>query len=225
MAKGIKKISRIEKQHISDLSVSSIATVDRGAGDGCRVMLIKRDPLLAAIDRAFADHWLGVDHAFAESVLDGTGGAGFDRRAVKLRKKLEARLRAVRRGADLRPGDPAVDRPSLSAGADPTDVESDGAFADRDGARRFRQNASPGMATSEGDDFGLGALPVGRDVGPARPDGAAALRAHAEGSELPTARRGDGRGGVQQVDHRHSRGRAISKDPGKARSLNEASCR
>jgi hypothetical protein len=33
--------------------------------------------------------------------------------------------------------------------------ESDGAFADRDGARRFRQNASPGMATPEGDEFGL----------------------------------------------------------------------
>ena len=43
------------------------------------------------------------------------------------------------------------DRPSLSAGADPSDVESDGAFADRDGARRFRQNASPGMASPEGD--------------------------------------------------------------------------
>jgi len=99
MAKGIKKISRIEKQHISDLSVSSIATVDRGAGDGCRVMLIKRDPLLAAIDRAFADHWLGVDHAFAESVLDGTGGAGFDRRYQVLSGSRSRQLCADRAGA------------------------------------------------------------------------------------------------------------------------------
>ena len=118
-------------------------------------MLIKRAPLLLAIDRAFADHWLGFDNAFAELVLDGTGGAGFDRRAAKLRNKLDRRLRAVRRGADLRPVDPVDDRLSLSAGADPTDVESDGAFADRDGARRFRQNASPDMATPEGDDFAL----------------------------------------------------------------------
>jgi hypothetical protein len=159
MAKGIKKISRIEKQRITDLSVSSIATVDRGAGDGCRVMLIKRDPLLTAIDRAFADHWLAVDNAFAESVIDGTGGAGFDQRAAKLRKKLDARLREVRRDAE--PADPTDDRPSLSAGADPSDVESDGAFADRDGARRFRQNASPGMATPEGDDAALSPAPSG----------------------------------------------------------------
>jgi hypothetical protein len=144
MAKGIKKICAVKKRRITDLTVSSISTADRGAGDGCRVMLIKRDPLLTAIDRAFADHWLGVDNAFAESVLDGTGGAGFDRRSAKLRKKLDRKLRAIRQGADLRPGDRADDRPSLSAGADPSDVESDDAFADRDGARRFRQNASPG---------------------------------------------------------------------------------
>jgi hypothetical protein len=53
------------------------------------------------------------------------------------------------------PADPPDEKPSLSAGADPSDVESDGAFADRDGARRFRQNASPGMATPENDDFAL----------------------------------------------------------------------
>jgi hypothetical protein len=59
----------------------------------------------------------------------------------------------------VRPADPADDRPSLSAGADPADVESGGAFADRDRARRFRQNASPGMATPEGDDFALSPAP------------------------------------------------------------------
>jgi hypothetical protein len=160
MAKGIKKISAVKKQRITDLTVSSVSTADRGAGDGCRIELIKRDPLLTAIDRAFADHWLGVDNAFAESVLDGTGGAGFDRRAAKLRKKLDRRLEAVR-DADLRPADPAEDRPSLSAGADPADVESGGAFADRDGARRFRQNASPGMATPDGDDDALSPAPSG----------------------------------------------------------------
>jgi hypothetical protein len=53
------------------------------------------------------------------------------------------------------------DRPELFAGADPADVESDDAFADRDGARRFRQNASPGMATPEGDDFALSPAPSG----------------------------------------------------------------
>ena len=160
MAKGIKKVSAVKKQRITDLTVSSISTADRGAGDGCRVMLIKRDPLLVAIDRAFADHWLGVDNAFAESVLDGTGGAGFDRRAARLRKKLDRKLRAVRRDA-VRPADPAEDRPSLSAGADPSDVESSDAFADRDGARRFRQNASPGMAAPEGDEVALSPAPSG----------------------------------------------------------------
>jgi hypothetical protein len=159
MAAGIKKVRNVKKQLISDLTVSSISTADRGAGDGCRVMLIKRDPLLLAIDRAFADHWLGVDNAFAESVLDGTGGVGFDRRAAKLRKKLDRRLREVRRGAEVRPADPSDDKPSLSAGADPSDVESSGAFADRDGARRFRQNASPGMATPEGDELALSPAP------------------------------------------------------------------
>src|SRR6201997_1682303 len=33
-----------KKQLIPDLTVSSISSADRGAGDGCRVMLIKRDP-------------------------------------------------------------------------------------------------------------------------------------------------------------------------------------
>lgn len=164
MAKGIKKISddptTVKKQRVTDLTISSVDSGDRGAGDGCRVMLIKRDPVLVAIDRAFADHWLGIDNAFAESVLDGTGGAGFDRRAARLRKKLDRRLRAVRRDA-VRPADPADERPSLSTGADLSDVESDCAFADRDGVRRFRQNASPGMATPEGDDFALSPAPSG----------------------------------------------------------------
>jgi hypothetical protein len=159
MAKGIKKTSAVKKQLVTDLTVTSVSTADKGAGDRCRVMLIKRDPLLTAVDRAFADHRLGLDSAFAESVLDGTGGAGFDRRAARLRKKLDARLREVRRGAE--PADPTDDRPSLSAGADPSDVESDGAFADRDGARRFRQDASPGMATPEGDDAALSPAPSG----------------------------------------------------------------
>jgi hypothetical protein len=159
MAKGIRKLNAVKKHRITDLTVSSISTADRGAGDGCRVVLIKRDPVLLAIDRAFADHWLAVDNAFAESVLDRSGGAGFDRRAARLRKKLDARLREVRRDADLRPADPADDRPSLSAGGDPTEVESSDAFADRDGARRFRQNASPDMASPEGDDFALSPAP------------------------------------------------------------------
>ena len=81
-----------------------------------------------------------------------------------MRKKLDQRLREVRRGADLRPTDPTNDRPSLSAGADPSDVESDGAFADLDGARRFRQNASPGMATPEGDDDALSRLAGGISI-------------------------------------------------------------
>jgi hypothetical protein len=72
MAKGIKKINAVKKQRVID----SVDSGDRGAGDGCRVMLIKRDPVLVAIDAAFADHRLGIDSAFAESVLDGTGGAG-----------------------------------------------------------------------------------------------------------------------------------------------------
>jgi hypothetical protein len=160
MAAGIKKVRNVKKQLITDLTVSSISTADRGAGDGCRVMLIKRDPVLLAIDRAFADHWLGVDAAFAESMIDGTGGAGFDLRAAKLRKKLDRRLREVLRDA-VRPADPADDRRSLSAGADPADVESGGAFAERDGARRFRQNASPDMATPEGDDVALSPAPPG----------------------------------------------------------------
>jgi hypothetical protein len=78
-----------------------------------------------------------------------------------LRKELDAKLREVRQGADLRPGDPADDSPSLAAGAEPPDVESDGAFADRDRARRFRQNASPDMATPAGDDFALSPAPSG----------------------------------------------------------------
>jgi hypothetical protein len=160
MAKGIKKISAVKKQLITDLAISSVDSGDRGAGDGCRVMLIKRDPVLLAIDRAFADHWLAVDNAFAESVLDRSGGAGFDRRAARLRKELDRRLREVRRDA-VPPADQTDDRPSLSACADPSDVESDGAFADRDGARRFRQNASPDMATPEGDDFALSPAPSG----------------------------------------------------------------
>jgi hypothetical protein len=123
-------------------------------------MLIKRDPVLLAIDRAFADHWLGLDSAFVESIIDGTEGAGFDRRAAKLRKKLDRKLREVRPDA-VRPADPAADRPSLSAGADPSDVESSDAFADRDGACRFRQNASPGMATPAGDEFALSPAPEG----------------------------------------------------------------
>jgi hypothetical protein len=158
MAKGIKKTSAVKKQLVTDLTVTSVSTADKGAGDRCRVMLVKRDPLLLAIDRAFADHWLGIDSAFAESVLDGTGGAGFDRRAARLRKKLDRRLREVRRDA-VRPADQTDDRPSLSAGADPSDVESSDAFADRDGARCFRQNASPGMSTPEGDDFALSPAP------------------------------------------------------------------
>jgi hypothetical protein len=161
MAKGIRKLNPVKKQLVTDLTVTSVSTADRGAGDGCRIELVKRDPVLLAIDRAFADHRLGVDHAFAESVLDGTGGAGFDRRAARLRKKLDRRLGEVRRDADLRPADPGDDRPSLSADADPTDVESDGALADRDGARRLRQNASPGMAAPEGDDFALSPNPSG----------------------------------------------------------------
>jgi hypothetical protein len=124
MAAGIKKVRNVKKQLVTDLTVTSVSTADRGAGNSCRVMLIKRDPVLLAIDRAFADHWLGIDSAFAESVLDGTGSVGFDRRAAKLRKKLDRRLEAVRRDADLRPADPEDDRPSLSAGADPSDVES-----------------------------------------------------------------------------------------------------
>jgi hypothetical protein len=152
MAKGIKKISAVKKQLITDLTVSSISTADRGAGNGCRIELIKRDPVLTAIDRAFADHWLSVDAAFAESMIDGTGGAGFDRRAARLRKKLDARLRKARQGAEVRSGDPADDRPSLSTGADLADVESDGAFAER-------ENASPGMSTPEGDDFALSPNP------------------------------------------------------------------
>jgi hypothetical protein len=148
MAKGIRKLN----------AVSSISTADKGAGDSCRVMVIKRDSALTAIDRAFADHWLGIDNAFAESIIDGTGAAGFDRRAAKLRKKLDGKLREVRRDA-VWPADPAEDRPSLSAGADPSDVESDGAFADRDGARRFRQDSSPGMVTPEGDDVALSPAP------------------------------------------------------------------
>ena len=40
-------------------------------------------------------------------------------------------------------------------------LESDGAFAERDGARRFRQNASPDMATPDGDDFALSPAPSG----------------------------------------------------------------
>ena len=120
-----------------------------------------------------------------ESIIDGTGGAGFDRRAARLRKKLDARLREVRRDA-VRPADPADDRPSLSAGSDPSDLESGDAFADRDGARRFRQNASPDMATPEGRVVDRA---VGGAVGPAQPDGAAALRAHAEGGRRSAARR------------------------------------
>jgi hypothetical protein len=158
MAKGIRKLNAVKKQRITDLTVSSIDAADRAAGHGCRIMLVKRDPTLTAIDLAFADHRLAVDNAFAESVIDGTGGAGFDRRAAKLRKKLDAKLREVRRDA-VRPADPTDDRPSHSAGPDPTDVESDGAFADRDDARRFRQNASPGMATPEGDEFALSPAP------------------------------------------------------------------
>ena len=69
MAKGIKKISAdpttVKKQRVTDLTISWVDSGDRGAGDGCRVMLIKRDPVLVAIDRAFADHWLGIDNAFA----------------------------------------------------------------------------------------------------------------------------------------------------------------
>jgi hypothetical protein len=76
-----------------------------------------------------------------------------------LRKKLDRRLEAVREGAEVRPADPTGDRPSLFASADPSDVESDGAFVERDGARRFRQNASPGMATPEGDDISLSPAP------------------------------------------------------------------
>jgi hypothetical protein len=60
----------------------------------------------------------------------------------------------------MRPADPADDRPSLSAGSDPSDLESGDAFADRDGARRFRQNASPDMATPEGDDVALSSAPL-----------------------------------------------------------------
>ena len=160
LAKGIKKISTVKKQRITDLTVSSIDAADRAAGHGCRIMLVKRDPTLTAIDRAFADHRLAVDNAFAESVIDGTGGAGFDRRAAKLRKKLDRKLRQVRQGA-VRPVDPPDEKPGLSAGSDPSDVESDGAFADRDGARRFRQNASPGMAAPAGDDFALSPAPSG----------------------------------------------------------------
>ena len=59
----------------------------------------------------------------------------------------------------MRPADPADDRPSLSTGSDPSDLESGGAFAEREGARRFRQNASPGMATPVGDDFALSPAP------------------------------------------------------------------
>jgi hypothetical protein len=75
-----------------------------------------------------------------------------------LRKKLDRRLGEVRRDA-VRPADPGDDGPSLSAGADPADVESPDAFAERDGARRFWQNASPDMATSDGDDFELSPAP------------------------------------------------------------------
>jgi hypothetical protein len=159
MAKGIRKLNAVKKHRVTDLTISSVDAGDRGAGDGCRVMLIKRDPVLTAIDRAFADHRLGIDHALAKSIIDGTGGAGFDRLAARLRKKLDAKLREARQGAEVRPPDPTDDRPSLSVSADPADVESDGAFADRDGARRFRQNASSGMATPEGDEFGLSPAP------------------------------------------------------------------
>ena len=54
MAKGIKKTSAVKKKLITDLTISSVDSGDRGAGDGCRIELIKRDPLLTAIDRAFA---------------------------------------------------------------------------------------------------------------------------------------------------------------------------
>jgi hypothetical protein len=76
-------------------------------------------------------------------------------------KKLDRKLRAVQQGADLRPADPTDDRPSLSAGADPSDVESADAFADCDGARRVQQNASPGMVTPAGDDAALSPAPSG----------------------------------------------------------------
>ena len=122
------KARNVKKHRVTDLTISSVDAGDRGAGDGCRVMLIKRDPVLVAIDAAFADHRLGVDNAFTESIIDGTGGAGFDRRAARLRKKLDRKLRAVRQTAEVRPPDQTDDRQSLSAGADPSDVESGGAF-------------------------------------------------------------------------------------------------
>jgi hypothetical protein len=98
----------------------------------------------------------------------------------------------VRQGADVRPADQTDDRPTLSTGADPFDVESDGAFADHDGSRRFRQNASPSMATPEGDEVALSPAPSGESSDRLRPGGATALRAHAEGGQRPEARRGDG---------------------------------
>jgi len=46
MAAGIKKVRNVKKHRVTDLTISSVDSGDRGAGDGCRVMLIKRDPVL-----------------------------------------------------------------------------------------------------------------------------------------------------------------------------------
>jgi hypothetical protein len=144
MAKGIKKISAVKKQLITDLTVSSIATADRGAGDSCRIMLIKRDPVLLAIDGAFADHRRRVDRAVARSIADGTGAAGFGRRAAKLRKKLDAKLREVRQGVEVRPADRPDDRLSLAAGGDPKNQEQDDDFLDRERRHTARERAGRG---------------------------------------------------------------------------------
>ena len=178
MAKGIKKTSAVKKKLITDLTISSVDSGDRGAGDGCRIELIKRDPLLTAIDRAFASTAPSRNRSLtAPAARALTGGRPDCGRSS---------TRGSGRFDGTRPADPADDRPSLSAGSDPSDLESGDAFADRDGARRFRQNASPDMATPEGR---VVARAVGGAVGPAQPDGAAALRAHAEGGRRTAARR------------------------------------
>jgi len=76
-----------------------------------------------------------------EWVLDGTGRAGFDRRAARLQKKLDRKLREVRRDA-VRPADPGDDRPSLSAGGDLSDVEVTGAFGSDCASFMFARSAA-----------------------------------------------------------------------------------